>query len=90
MIFAAGGDSFAGTAGNIQRSKERGQTWETLPLPVEPNSPIWAFATHAADPDLILACSHYGEIYSSYDGGDKWDKLWREFSEIRGFAWIPN
>ena len=90
VIFAAGGDSFAGSAGNIQRSKDLGQTWETVPLPVEPNTPIWAFATHAADPALILACSHYGEIYSSFDGGDHWDKLRREFTEIRGFAWIPN
>ena len=90
VIFAAGGDSFAGSAGNIQRSKNRGQTWETLPLPVEPNSPIWAFATHAADPDLIFTCSHYGEIYSSDDGGDQWEKLRREFTEIRGFAWMPN
>ena len=90
VIFVAAGDSFAGTIGNIPRSKDRGQTWETVPLPVEPNSPIWAFATHAADPDLILACSHYGEIYSSDDGGDHWEKLRKEFNEIRGFAWIPN
>ncbi len=55
-----------------------------------PNTPIWAFATHAADPDRILACSHYGEIYSSSDGGDGWGKLSREFSEIRGMAWTPN
>ena len=34
-----------------------------LKLPVEPNSPIWAFATHPADPDRIVACSHYGELY---------------------------
>ena len=90
VIFVAGGDSFAGSAGNIRRSKDRGQTWESTPLPVEPNSPIWAFATHAADPDLILACSHYGEIFSGYDGGDQWEKLDREFTEIRGFAWLPN
>ena len=90
VIFAAGGDSFAGSMGNIPRSKDGGQTWETVSLPVEPNSPIWTFATHAADPELIMACSHYGEIFSSDDGGDHWDKLSREFTEIRSFAWIPN
>ena len=90
VIFAAAGDSFSGTTGNIPRSKDGGQTWETLHLPVEPNSPIWAFATHVADPDLILTCSHYGEIYSSYDGGDQWEKLRREFTEISSLAWIPN
>jgi len=90
VLFVAAGDSAVGLTGNIQRSKDRGQTWEMLSLPVEPNTPMWAFATHEADPELILACSHYGEIYSSSDGGDRWDKLPREFTEIRSMAWTPN
>ena len=59
-------------------------------LPVAPNSPIWAFATHAADPGLVLACSHYGELYATHDAGDRWTKLPREFTEIRAIAWVPN
>ncbi len=90
VLFVATGDSPFGVTGNIQRSKDRGQSWETLSLPVEPNTPMWAFATHEADPEFILACSHYGEIYASGDGGDRWDKLPREFTEIRGMAWTPN
>jgi len=61
-----------------------------LPLPVEPNSPIWSFATHPADPGRILACSHYGEVFASRDAGDSWVKLRREFSEIRALTWTPN
>jgi hypothetical protein len=61
-----------------------------LPLPIAPNSPIWAFATHPADPDLILACSHYGELFASHDGGDAWVKLQREFTQIRALVWTPN
>ena len=56
----------------------------------EPNSPIWSFATHPANPNRILACSHYGEIFASEDAGDSWVKLRREFSEIRALAWTPN
>jgi photosystem II stability/assembly factor-like uncharacterized protein len=89
-VFVATGDGAAGSTGAIQRSKDGGQNWEKLPLPVEPNSPIWAFATHPADPGRILACSHYGELYASADAGDSWKKLPREFTEIRALAWTPN
>jgi photosystem II stability/assembly factor-like uncharacterized protein len=57
---------------------------------VEPNSPIWNFATHAADPNLILANSIYGELYRSADGGESWEKLKKEFTEVRALAWTPN
>jgi hypothetical protein len=61
-----------------------------LSLPAEPNSPIWNFATHAADPGLIVACSHYGELFASDNAGDSWKKLRREFTEIRALSWVPN
>jgi photosystem II stability/assembly factor-like uncharacterized protein len=89
-LFVATGDGAVGTTGAIQRSQDGGRNWKMLPLPVEPNSPIWAFATHAADPGLIVACSHYGELYKSTDAGDSWSKLRREFTEIRSLAWVPN
>jgi hypothetical protein len=57
---------------------------------VEPNSNIWSFATHPGDPDVVLAASLLGEIYSSSDAGDSWQKLKREFSEVGAMAWVPN
>jgi photosystem II stability/assembly factor-like uncharacterized protein len=89
-VFVATGDGAAGTTGAIQRSKDGGRNWERLALPDAPNSPIWAFATHAADPGIIVACSHYGELYASQNAGDSWRKLPREFTEIRALAWTPN
>jgi photosystem II stability/assembly factor-like uncharacterized protein len=89
-VFVATGDGAAGTTGAIQRSKDGGRSWEQLPLPDAPNSPIWAFATHMADPGIIVACSHYGELYASQNAGDSWRKLPREFTEIRALAWTPN
>jgi photosystem II stability/assembly factor-like uncharacterized protein len=89
-LFVATGNGASGDAGAIQRSKDGGRSWQALSLPAEPNSPIWNFATHAADPGLVIACSHYGELYASPDAGDSWKKLRREFTEIRGIAWVPN
>jgi hypothetical protein len=57
---------------------------------VEPNSNIWSIATHPGDPDVVLASSLLGEIYSSSDAGDSWQKLKREFSEVGAMAWVPN
>jgi photosystem II stability/assembly factor-like uncharacterized protein len=89
VLFVANGDTAAGETGSVQRSKDRGQTWETLPLPVVPNTPIWTFAMHPADADLMLTCSHYGQVFVSDDAGDTWRKVRREFSEIRALAWVP-
>ena len=90
VLFVANGDAAAGETGSLQRSKDRGRSWETLPLPVVPNTPIWTFAMNRADPNLILTCSHYGQVFISEDGGDSWRKVRREFSEIRALAWVPN
>ena len=90
VLFVATGDEAIGSTGGIQRSRDRGSSWELLPLPVEPNTPIWTFATHAADPERIVACSHYGQLFVTNDGGDSWGKVHREFAEIRSLAWTPN
>jgi photosystem II stability/assembly factor-like uncharacterized protein len=90
VLFAANGDAAIGNTGAIQRSTDGGQSWETMTLPVEPNSPLWNFATHSSDPNLILANSVYGELYRSPDGGDSWEKLKKEFTEVRALAWVPN
>jgi len=89
-LFVATGNGAAGDAGAIQRSRDGGRSWQMLSLPAEPNSPIWNFATHAADPGLIVACSHYGELFASDNAGDSWKKLRREFTEIRAVSWVPN
>ena len=90
VIFIGNGDSDIGQTGTVQRSIDRGVTWETMPLPVEPNSPIGYFATNPADPDLILCHSAYGEVFVSNNAGNSWSKIRREFSEIRAIAWTPN
>jgi photosystem II stability/assembly factor-like uncharacterized protein len=89
-LFVATGDGAVGKTGAIQRSKDGGSKWEMAKLPGEPNSPIWTFATNPANPDRIVTCSHYGELYATEDAGDTWRKLPREFTEIRAVTWVPN
>ena len=77
VIFVAlGGDDISVT-GVVQRSKDRGETWEPLSFPIPPNTPIWNFATNPADPDLIVCSTHYGQLFVSTDGGDAWEKFAR-------------
>ena len=90
VVFAANGNGVFGDDGAVLRSRDRGETWDTLRLPVKPNSPIWEFGTHPSDPSLIICNSHYGEMYRSEDAGDSWRKLDREYAEIRALAWTPN
>jgi photosystem II stability/assembly factor-like uncharacterized protein len=90
VIFVGHGNNRPPTTGSIERSTDGGNTWESLPLPVEPNSYILCIATHPSDPNLVIATSRFGELYRSFDGGDSWQKLRQEFSEVRGLAWTPN
>ena len=77
-------------AGVAYRSRDRGETWHTLEFPVPPNTPIWNFALHPADPELIVCSTHYGQVFISENAGDRWCKVAQEFSEIRALAWTPN
>ena len=88
VIFLTLGDTTPGRTGVVMRSKDTGQSWENLPLPVEPNTAMWVVNAQPDNPDLILAGSRYGYLYRSDDGGDSWAKLWREFSEISSVVWV--
>lgn len=90
VMFVGHGQTASPTIGSVQRSEDGGKTWGTLPLPGEPNSYIICFATHPSDPELVLASSLYGQLFYSDDGGDSWQKVRQEFSEVRSLAWMPS
>ena len=89
-IFVGNGDAIPGITGTIQRTKDGGRTWESLDLPVTPNSTIYWLGTHAVVPNVIAAASLYGYVYVSTDGGESWKKLKKEFGEVRSVAVMPN
>jgi len=83
------GDGPPGWVGHIVLSEDGGETWRAARMPGPANSTIWNFATHAADPALIYASSVSGQVYRSLDAGESWEKLPREFGELRALAWSP-
>jgi photosystem II stability/assembly factor-like uncharacterized protein len=89
VILLGNGDGPPGTTGVIARSADGGAGWQPAKMPARANSTIWNFAVHTADPELVYAASVSGEVYCSTDGGLSWDKLAREFGEIRALAWTP-
>ena len=89
VIFLTIGDTTPGRTGTVMRSRDTGKTWESLPLPVQPNTAMWVVNIQPCDPQVVFAGSRYGYLYRSDDGGDSWRKLWREFSEISSVLWIP-
>ncbi len=93
-LLLGNGDGPPGTVGTVARSTDGGHTWQSAKLgdtgqPGVANSTIWCFATHPADPNLIFCNSVSGEVYRSTDAGGSWEKLPREFGEIRSLAWTP-
>ena len=90
VMFVGNGDGIPGTTGALQRTKDAGERWEPVPLPVEPNSNIYGIATHKERSNVFVAVSIFGYVYVSEDGGDSWQKLKKEFGEVRSVALLPN
>jgi photosystem II stability/assembly factor-like uncharacterized protein len=88
-VFLGIGDGPPGSCGAVARSGDGGDSWETARMPGGANSTVWSFAVHPADPDLVYAASVSGELYRSVAGGASWEKLAREFGEVRALAWTP-
>lgn len=89
VVLLGNGDRPPGSAGVVGRSTDGGLHWEPAWMAGRANSTIWNFATHPADPDRVYASSVSGEVYRSGDAGASWEKLAREFGEIRALAWTP-
>jgi len=88
-LFLSNGNGPPGSTGRLLRSKDYGETWADARLPGDLNSTLWCVAVHPLDPKLIFACTNYGQLYLSEDGGDSWTKLKREFGEIRALMVRP-
>ena len=88
-VFVGAGNTTPGEVGGIRRSRDGGNTWDTVTLPETPGSVIYWLATHRAIPNVIVATSLYGEVYLSEDGGEEWKRLQRRLGHVRGIAIAP-
>ena len=82
-------DGTPGTTSKILVSHDAALSWQVLPLPQQPNSCVWTIAFNPANPRQIVAGTKYGHLFTSENGGDGWQKQWREFSEIADVLWTP-
>ena len=89
VVFLCVGDRPSGEASLLLRSRDFGETWEKIDLPVEPNTTLWWITTNPADPNLIFANTIFGQVFRSTDGGETWEKMRRELGEVRMLAWQP-
>lgn len=89
MVLMGNGDGPPGSVGIIAGSTDGGQSWQAAKMPGRANSTLWNFAVHPAHPEMIYASSVSGQVYRSLDWGATWEKLAREFGEIRALAWSP-
>lgn len=62
----------AGEAGTLYRSRDAGQSWETLDSPYEGS---WFGLTNCTSSDMTLLYGLRGNLYSSADQGDSWGKV---------------
>jgi photosystem II stability/assembly factor-like uncharacterized protein len=90
VMFVGNGDTIPGVTGAIRRTRDAGGSWDAPELSTTPNSVVYWFAANRHVPDVMVAASIYGYLYVSSDGGDSWDKLQKEFGEIRSLALTPN
>ena len=89
VVLLGMGDFPPGSVGTVARSADGGATWRVTAMPGRANSTMWNFAVNPADANLVYAGSVSGEVYRSTDAGASWEKLPREFGEIRALAWAP-
>lgn len=90
VVYMGNGDSPFGITGALYRSRDRGMSWETLPLPVVPNGTMWDIATHYSDSSFLMAGSVNGQVFLSHDSGDSWTRLSRYFGEVHALAAVPS
>jgi photosystem II stability/assembly factor-like uncharacterized protein len=86
-LLLGNGDAPPGTTGLVACSLDGGVSWQPASMTGRANSTVWNFAVNPADRDLVYASSVSGQVYRSLDGGGSWQRLPREFGEIRALAW---
>lgn len=89
-VYVGISDQAIGSTGGIMRTRDGGKSWQSCPLPQEPNSGFFTMAQHPSDPNVLWAGTLLGELYYTEDGGDTWHKTERELTEIRALKVVPN
>ena len=88
-IYLSISDGTPGSTSRVLVSHDAAASWEILPLPVNPNSCVWAIHVNPGNTGDVVAGTKYGHLFTSEKSGLSWKKEWREFSEITDVLWTP-
>ena len=88
-IFLSIGDRPSGLVGRLLRSDDWGDTWREIVLEPAPGTTIWWIGGNTADPAYLVACTIFGEVWISENGGETWLRSPRMLGELREIAWMP-
>ncbi len=61
-------------AGALFRSRDTGETWERVDVGEIPPGRMMQVAIDSTDPSRVCCAAYSGEVYSSADGGQSWNK----------------
>lgn len=84
-LLVGNGSGPPGDGGALWRTSDLGSTWQEERLPTPPNSTLWEIIV---TPGATWTYSVLGQVYRQPRGG-AWEKLGREFGEIRSLRVIP-
>ncbi len=82
-LYVGNGDGPPGSVGAVYRTRDKGGSWERVPLNAPANSTVWQFASAGG---WMAATTVLGQAFRSVDSGENWAKLAWEFGEVRGLA----
>jgi photosystem II stability/assembly factor-like uncharacterized protein len=85
-VYIAAGNGPPGDQGGLFYTSDLGKSWERADFGGNSNSTIWAVVQNPAVSDWIVAYSVSGQVFRSIDNGESWNKLSREFGEVRALA----
>lgn len=88
-IYLSVSDGTPGTTSKVLFSKDAAANWEVMPMPVQPNSCVWAMDVNSDNSGDVVVGTKYGHLFTSTNAGLSWKKEWREFSEISDVLWTP-
>lgn len=80
--------------GALERSNDRGQTWQTLPIPGSDDTHLpYVGAIDPNNPDIVyvrLDGSPSDQLVVTKDGGQTWNKIFDGQGDLFGFALSPD
>ncbi len=88
-LYLSVSDGTPGTTSQILISRDGAESWKPATLDTPAESCFWGIRVNPENPEMLVAGTKYGSLYTSSDSGVSWQKQWRSFPEISDVLLIP-